>query len=148
MLYTDDDKRKPNLYFNKGCVCCIICNRITDTTDRNIFVPDKAPKFETFLSVGDVFNFRNLTFEDKPFNTTLISYYDRIDDFNFNSTTGKFSWSMPFYYEVQRLEKNPIFVHEEKQGNQINKVTTMIQSIQKQEQANSTKGAGVTQPLS
>jgi hypothetical protein len=81
--------------------------------DRNIFVPDDAPKFETFLSVGDVFNFRNLTFEGKPFNTTLISYYDRIDDFNFNSTTGKFSWSMPFYYDVKRLEKNPIFVHEE-----------------------------------
>ena len=81
--------------------------------DRNIFVPDDAPKFETFLSVGDVFNFRNLTFEGKPFNTTLISYYDKIDDFNFNSTIGEFSWSMPFYYDVQRLEKNPIFVHEE-----------------------------------
>jgi hypothetical protein len=81
--------------------------------DRNIFVPDNAPKFETFLSVGDVFNYRNLTFEDKPFNTTLISYYDKIDNFNFNSTSGKFSWSMPFYYDVQRLEKNPIFVHEE-----------------------------------
>ena len=33
----------------------------------------------------------------------------------------------------------------EKQGNQINKVTMMIQSIQKQKQANSTKGAGVSQ---
>jgi len=81
--------------------------------DRNIFVPDDAPKFETFLSVGDVFNFDNLTYEGKPFNTTLISYYDKIDDFNFNSTTGDFSWSMPFYYDVQRLEENPIFVHEE-----------------------------------
>jgi hypothetical protein len=81
--------------------------------DRNIFVPDKAPKFETFLSVGDVFNFENLKYEGKPFNTTLISYYDKIDDFNFSSTTGQFSWSMPFYYDVQRLEKNPIFVHEE-----------------------------------
>jgi hypothetical protein len=81
--------------------------------DRNIFVPEDAPKFETFLSVGDVFNFDNLTYEGKPFNTTLISYYDKIDDFNFNSTTGDFSWSMPFYYDVQRLEENPIFVHEE-----------------------------------
>jgi hypothetical protein len=81
--------------------------------DRNIFVPEDAPKFETFLSVGDVFNFDNLTYEGKPFNTTLISYYDKIDDFNFNSTTGEFSWSMPFYYDVQRLEENPIFVHEE-----------------------------------
>jgi DNA repair exonuclease SbcCD ATPase subunit len=33
----------------------------------------------------------------------------------------------------------------EKQGNQIKKVTMLIQSIQKQEQANSTKGAGVSQ---
>ncbi|MGH9975534.1 MAG: hypothetical protein ACRD8Z_06820, partial [Nitrososphaeraceae archaeon] len=81
--------------------------------DRNIFVPEKAPKFETFLSVGDVFNFDNLTYEGKPFNTTVISYYDKIEDFNFNSTTGEFSWSMPFYYDVNRLEENPIFVHEE-----------------------------------
>ena len=33
----------------------------------------------------------------------------------------------------------------EKQGNQINKATMMIQSIQKQKQTNSTKGAGVNQ---
>ena len=81
--------------------------------DRNIFVPEKAPKFETFLSVGDVFNFDNLTYEGKPFNTTLISYYDKIDDFNFSPASGEFSWSMPFYYDVQRLRENPIFVHEE-----------------------------------
>jgi hypothetical protein len=81
--------------------------------DRNIFVPDKAPKFETFLSVGDVFNYRNLNFEGQKFNTTLISYYDKIKDFDFNSAASNFSWSMPFDYDVQRLEKNPIFVHEE-----------------------------------
>ena len=81
--------------------------------DRNIFVPEDAPKFETFLSVGDIFNFDNLTYEGRSFNTTLISYYDRIDDFNFNSTSGDFSWSMPFYYNVTRLKANPIFVHEE-----------------------------------
>jgi uncharacterized protein YlxW (UPF0749 family) len=36
----------------------------------------------------------------------------------------------------------------EKHGNQINKMTLMIQSIQKQKQTNSTKGAEVTQLLS
>jgi hypothetical protein len=44
--------------------------------DRNIFVPGKAPKFETFLSVSDAFNYRNLDFEGHKFNTILISYYD------------------------------------------------------------------------
>jgi hypothetical protein len=81
--------------------------------DRNIFVPDKAPKFETFLSIGDVFNYRNLDYEGQKFNTTLISYYDKIRGFDFNSTASNFSWSMPFDYDVQRLEKNPVFVHEE-----------------------------------
>jgi hypothetical protein len=81
--------------------------------DRNIFVPEQAPKFETFLSVGDVFNFENLEYEGQTFNSTLISYYDKIEDFTFDSTNGEFSWSMPFYYDVQRLQENPIFVHEE-----------------------------------
>ena len=36
----------------------------------------------------------------------------------------------------------------EKQGNQINKVIMIIQSIQKQKQTNSTKGAGISQPPS
>jgi hypothetical protein len=81
--------------------------------DRNIFVPEQAPTYETFLSVGDVFNFENLDYEGQTFNTTLISYYDKIENFDFNSTSGEFSWSMPFYYDVSRLEENPIFVHEE-----------------------------------
>jgi hypothetical protein len=54
---------------------------------RNIFVPEQAPLFESFLS--------------------------EVRDFNFDSNTGSFSWSMPFYYNLTRLRDNPIFVHEE-----------------------------------
>lgn len=80
---------------------------------RNIFTPENAPTFETFLSVGDVYNFEDLQYMDQTFNSTLISYYDEIQDFNFDSETGSFSWSMPFYYNITRLRDNPIFVHEE-----------------------------------
>ena len=80
---------------------------------RNIFVPEQAPSFESFLSVGDVYNFRDLNYTGETFNTTLISYYDEVRDFNFDSNTGSFSWSMPFYYNLTRLRDNPIFVHEE-----------------------------------
>lgn len=80
---------------------------------RNIFTPENAPIFETFLSVGDVYNFEDLQYMGQTFNSTLISYYDEIQDFNFDSTTGSFSWSMPFYYNITRLRDNPIFVHEE-----------------------------------
>jgi hypothetical protein len=80
---------------------------------RNIFIPEQAPEFETFLSVGDVYNFEELQYGGQTFNSTLISYYDEIQDFNFNSKTGSFSWSMPFYYNLTRLRDTPIFVHEE-----------------------------------
>ena len=80
---------------------------------RNIFIPEQAPNFETFLSVGDVYNFEELRYRGQPFNSTLISYYDKILDFNFDSQIGTFSWSMPFYYNITRLRDNPIFVHEE-----------------------------------
>jgi hypothetical protein len=80
---------------------------------RNIFVPEDAPKYETFLSVGDVYNFEDLQYNGKTFNSTLISYYDEVQDFNFDSETGSFSWAMPFYYNITRLTDNPIFVHEE-----------------------------------
>ena len=81
--------------------------------DQNVFVPEEAPKYGTYLSMGDTFNFTNLDYEGQKFNTTLISYYDKINDFDFNSTIGEFIWSMPFDYNVQRLEENPILVHEE-----------------------------------
>ncbi len=81
--------------------------------DQNILAPNEAPKYGTYLSIGDTFNFRDLDYGGQIFNTTLISYYDRIDNFIFNSTSGEFSWSMPFDYNTQRLEENPILVHEE-----------------------------------
>ncbi|MGH9975791.1 MAG: hypothetical protein ACRD8Z_08145, partial [Nitrososphaeraceae archaeon] len=81
--------------------------------DQTVFVPEEAPKYGTYLSMGDTFNFKNLDYEGQKFNTTLISYYDKIDDFDFNSSIGEFIWSMPFDYNMQRLEENPILVHEE-----------------------------------
>lgn len=80
---------------------------------RNIFIPSEAPTFDTFLSVGDVYYHEDLQYMGQTFNSTLTSYYDTIQDFNFDSQTGSFSWSMPFYYNLTRLRDNPIFVHEE-----------------------------------
>ena|SRR5215210_2596117 len=44
---------------------------------RNIFKPDSAPKFDSWLSVGDVSK-QDITDNGKNYNITLISYYDRI----------------------------------------------------------------------
>ena len=48
--------------------------------DRNLFIPEQAPKFDSYLSVGDVYR-NNLVDSGQNHNTTLISYYDRINNF-------------------------------------------------------------------
>ena len=81
--------------------------------DRNIFIPENAPKFDSYLSIGDVY--RNIwNYQNHNYNTTLISYYDKINNkVNFNPLKKSFSWSMPFNWNLTRLKQQPIFVHEE-----------------------------------
>lgn len=76
---------------------------------RNIFVPENAPRFDSYLSIGDVFT-TNLT---QNYNTTLISYYDRIQNFTFEPNDLEAKWAMPFDWNVSRIRSQNIFVHEE-----------------------------------
>jgi hypothetical protein len=80
--------------------------------DKNIFTPEKAPRFDSWLSVGDVSK-EDLIDEGKKYNVTVISYYDRIEDFKYNPNQNNMSWLMPFNWDLKRIEKNNIFVHEE-----------------------------------
>ena len=70
------------------------------------------PQFDSYLSVGDVSN-QDVTYQNNPYNTTLISYYDKTSDFNFDESTKQFSWKMPFDWDVSRFIDRPIFIHEE-----------------------------------
>jgi hypothetical protein len=80
--------------------------------DRNIFLPENAPKFDSYLSVGDVYT-NKWDYQNHNYNTTLISYYDKINGLNFNPANKVFSWSMPFNWNLTRIKQQPIFVHEE-----------------------------------
>jgi hypothetical protein len=79
---------------------------------RNIFKPEDAPKYDSYLSIGDVTS-HNLTYNGRPYNSTLISYYDVIEDFNYNPQRQNISWSMPFDWNTTRIGEQNIFVHEE-----------------------------------
>jgi hypothetical protein len=79
---------------------------------RNIFKPEDAPIYNSYLSIGDVTG-HNLTYNGRPYNSTLISYYDVIEDFNYNPQTQNISWSMPFDWNTTRIGEQNIFVHEE-----------------------------------
>ena len=79
---------------------------------RNIFQPENAPRFDSYLSIGDV-HATNLTYRNKVYNSTLISYYDKVQNFTFEPENLKVRWEMPFNWNVSRIKANNIFVHEE-----------------------------------
>lgn len=81
---------------------------------RNLFPPDQIPRFDSWLSVGDVFT-QSVEYQGQPYNTTIISYYDQVEDFTFDAAEQQFSWSMPFDWNASRIESTNIFVHEEVQ---------------------------------
>jgi hypothetical protein len=79
---------------------------------RNIFADDDIPSFDSWLSVGDVFT-ENVDFQGQTYKVEIISYYDRVRDFSFDSRDQQIIWSMPFDWNISRIEGTDIFVHEE-----------------------------------
>jgi hypothetical protein len=79
---------------------------------RELFPPDQIKRFDSWLSVGDVFS-ESIEYQGQPYNTTIISYYDQVQDFSFDAEKQQFSWAMPFDWNVTRIQSTNIFVHEE-----------------------------------
>jgi len=84
----------------------------TVDSPRTIFIPEQAPNFDAWLSVGDVTT-HDLQYNGQTYNSTLISYYDQTNNFNFNPATKTISWTMPFDWNTTRLQSVNVFVHEE-----------------------------------
>jgi len=80
--------------------------------DRIIFVPSEAPRFDSWLSVGDIYN-QMISTGGKSYDLSVTSYYDKINNFNYDETKKSVSFSMPFNWDTSRLEKQNVFVHEE-----------------------------------
>ena len=80
---------------------------------NNLFTHDTAPKFDSYLSVGDISN-QTITYNNNNYNSEIISYYDKLNNnFNFDPSKLQVSFSMPFDWDTTRFQDRPIFVHEE-----------------------------------
>ncbi|MGH9993193.1 MAG: hypothetical protein ACREAZ_11250 [Nitrososphaera sp.] len=79
---------------------------------RELFSDDQVPKFDSWLSVGDVFN-QQVQYAGASYSTTIISYYDQVEDFSFDESKKTFTWAMPFDWNVDRIRQTNFFVHEE-----------------------------------
>jgi hypothetical protein len=79
---------------------------------KKIFPADNMSRFDAYLSVGDIAH-RQVDYGGQSNNVTIVSYYDKVnDDTKFDGKA--LSWSMPFNYNVSRINKEAdIFVHEE-----------------------------------
>lgn len=80
--------------------------------DQNIFADQDVKTFNSWLSVGDISN-QTITYGGGSYPTSVISYYDKIKDFQFDEAKKSISFSMPFNWDVKRLESQNIFVHQE-----------------------------------
>ena len=85
---------------------------LTMDNDRTSLTPQQTPKFDASLSLGDVYQ-SNWKYQNQNYNTTVISYYDKLSNVNFQPINKLFTWSMPFDYNMTRIKQQPIFVHEE-----------------------------------
>lgn len=80
--------------------------------DQLIFADQDVKTFNSWLSVGDISN-HTISYDGKSYPTSVISYYDKIKDFQFDETRKSVSFSMPFNWDIKRLESQNIFVHQE-----------------------------------
>jgi hypothetical protein len=77
-----------------------------------LFTTQQSPRFDASLSLGDIYQ-NNWNYQNQKYNTTVISYYAKLNSVNFQPTTKSFTWLMPFDYNLSRIRQQPIFVHEE-----------------------------------
>ena len=80
--------------------------------DQNIFAESAVKTFNSWLSVGDISN-QKITFGGKSYDTSVVSYYDKINNFKFDESKKSISFSMPFNWDTKRIVDQPIFVHQE-----------------------------------
>ncbi|MDC8438315.1 MAG: peptidase, partial [Candidatus Nitrosotenuis sp.] len=80
--------------------------------DKNIFAEQDIKTFNSWLSVGDI-SHQKITYGGKSYDTSVVSYYDKINNFKFDETKKSISFSMPFNWDTDRIADQPIFVHQE-----------------------------------
>ena len=80
--------------------------------DTCILPAEQQHLYDNWLSIGSVLN-RQVTLSDKQIPVKIISYYDKLKNFTFNNKTMQMQFTMPFNWNIKRINSTNIFVHEE-----------------------------------
>ncbi len=80
--------------------------------DTNTLDSGSTPTFDSWLSVGEALH-GTLPYDNQAHDFMIISYYDRIKEYSFDPLANTIYWSMPFDWNLSRIQKQNIFIHEE-----------------------------------
>ena len=98
--------------FAEGGLYHFIVTIVTLDFDRTMLPTDKQPVYEGWLSVGYSLD-KNIEINGTSYPIQAISYYDELNNFNYDSPNNELKFGMPFDWNLERLEKVNLYVHEE-----------------------------------
>jgi hypothetical protein len=98
--------------FAEGGLYHFIVTIETIDFDRTFLPIDKQPVYEGWLSVGYTTD-KEFQINGVSYPIQAISYYDELKNFNYNSSDNELKFAMPFDWNLDRLEKVNLYVHEE-----------------------------------
>jgi hypothetical protein len=100
--------------FLEGGLYHFIVRIVTVDYVRTILPEDQQPLFNGWLSVG-AFKSKVFNIDGKPIPIEILSYYDKINDINYDPVSHAINFTMPFSYDLKRLNdpQNNVYIHEE-----------------------------------
>ena len=99
--------------FSEGGLYHFIVRVATIDYDRSFIPDDKQPVYDGWLSVGSTENQQISLGDGEQVQIQIISYYDDLKDFRFDPTKRQIEFTMPFDWNITRLEENNLMVHQE-----------------------------------
>src|SRR5919106_1573277 len=99
--------------FSEGGLYHFIVRVATIDYDRSFIPDDKQPVYDGWLSVGSTENQQISLSDGEQVQIQIISYYDDLKDFRFDLTRKQIEFTMPFDWNMTRLEENNLMVHQE-----------------------------------
>lgn len=99
------------IFLNGGLYHFIVRIETVDS-DTAILPDNEAPIYDSWLSIGNTEN-QQIDVNGKEVPIKIISYYDKLKDFGFDTKNMRLQFDMPFNWNISRLENANIFVHEE-----------------------------------
>jgi hypothetical protein len=84
----------------------------TVDSDTGVLPQGEQRIYDSWMSIGNT-EIQQINTNGKQIPLKITSYYDKINGFKFDNNTKQMQFTMPFNWNLSRINKTSIFVHEE-----------------------------------